>query len=358
MTDETGRNGQHPAPLVITGDQSLLDHLLRLAAAAGVTPVTTAEPTSVLGRWPTAPVVLVGGDLAAEAARHGPDRREEVYVVTAGPAPDHLFRTALDLGAAGVVETGLAEDWLVEVLGREQDPPGPPGPLVGVVGGSGGSGATTFACALARVAARRAPSLVVDADPLGPGLDRVLGAEDEPGVRWRELERTTGRIGAVALRDAVPRQDGLGVLTWHAGPQGSLQAFAVRQVLAAGVRGHDLVVVDLPRAGGEVVAEVAARCDLLVVLVRPSVVGVAAAARTRARLAGARAAGLVVRGVGADPRGVGAAVGAPVLAEMGEQRGLAEALDLGRGPVPARRGPLYRAVSAVLDRVAPPAAAA
>jgi hypothetical protein len=35
---------------------------------------------------------------------------------------------------------------------------------------------------------------------------------------------------------------------------------------------------------------------------------------------------------------------------MGDQRGLAESIDLGLGPVRSRRGPLGRAASAVLAR--------
>jgi hypothetical protein len=42
----------------------------------------------------------------------------------------------------------------------------------------------------------------------------------------------------------------------------------------------------------------------------------------------------------------------PVLATMGEQRGLAEAIDLGLGPVRTRRGPLGRAAAEVLARLA------
>jgi hypothetical protein len=55
---------------------------------------------------------------------------------------------------------------------------------------------------------------------------------------------------------------------------------------------------------------------------------------------------------------VGDVVGAPVLATMGDQRGLAEALDLGLGPVRSRRGPLVTACRALLEAVASVAVAA
>jgi hypothetical protein len=61
-----------------------------------------------------------------------------------------------------------------------------------------------------------------------------------------------------------------------------------------------------------------------------------------------------------DDETLSRAVGAPVLQRMTDQRGLAEAIDVGLGPVRTRRGPLGRAASGVLaalaDRAAVPAA--
>lgn len=332
-------------PLIVTRDPELVETLMPLAAAAGVEPVVTAELTVALGHWPRATVVLVGPDQVEVLVRCRLSRREEVYVVTHRPPADDLFRSALDLGAAAVLETGSSGSWLTERLGAEAD--GAPGTLIGVIGGCGGAGASTFAAALGRVAARSGEALVVDADPLGAGLDRLLGMEEEAGVRWTELERTTGRLGGAALREAVPRRDRLGVVTWYPGPQGSLQGFAAREVLAAAVRGHDLVVLDLPRERSELADELAARCDRLLVVVRPDVPGIAAAARVAARFEPDRVA-LVLRGTGVDPAAVGSAVGAPVVCEMGDHRGLAESVDLGLGPLRAWRGALFRACTQVL----------
>ncbi|UMG94017.1 hypothetical protein [Nocardioides sp. TF02-7] len=47
----------------------------------------------------------------------------------------------------------------------------------------------------------------------------------------------------------------------------------------------------------------------------------------------------------------------PVLAQMRDQKGLAEALDLGLGPLRSRRGPLARAAAAVLASAAEEVAA-
>lgn len=339
------------APLVITHDQSLLDQLLRLAAAAGVTPDVAEDVGVALRQWATAPMVLVGADSAAELASIAPARRPGVHVVAWGPVPDELFRVTVALGGESVAQLPRSEGWLVEALTDLGDPHRAAGVVIGVTGGSGGAGATTFACALGQLAARRGRAIVIDADPLGPGVDRVLGLDDRDGVRWDGLCHATGRLSARSLREALPRRADLAALTWRAGAPGSLQAFAIREVLSAAQRGHDVVVVDLPRTLDPLVEEVAARCDRVLVVVAPTVSGVASAVRACARHPDPTRVRLVVRGHGIDPQAIARATRVPVLAAMGDQRGLDEAIDLGLGPVRSRRGSLGRAAGEVLDQL-------
>lgn len=346
------------APLVITRDASLLDEVLRLAAAAGVTPRVCRGATEALAAWSAAPLVLLGADVAREMAALRPGRRDAAHVVATGPVRDDLFALALAVGAESVAELPRSEAWLVEVLTDAGDRAPSLGRVVAVVGGSGGAGATTFACALGQVGARRGSAILVDLDPLGPGLDRVLGLEQRDGVRWDALQQTTGRLSARSLHDAVPRRDGLGVLTWPPGPNGSAQPFAVREALSAAGRGHDLVVVDLPRSTDALVVEVVARCDLLLVVTLPTVSGVAAAGRLAARLRGATPTRLVVRGHGVPTREIERVTLVPLAVDMPGQRGIAESLDLGLGPIRSRRGPLGRAAEEVLASLVPRARAA
>ncbi|WP_193606777.1 septum site-determining protein Ssd [Nocardioides lijunqiniae] len=340
------------SPLFVTRDETLLDELLRLAAAAGITPEVASDAGAALRSWTAAPLVLVGADAAEETSLLGPTRRPGVHVVSWGQVPHELFRTALALGAESVTELPRSDTWLTETLTDLGDQAPARSLVVGVVGGSGGAGATTFACALGQVAAHRGHAVVIDCDPLGPGVDRVLGLESHDGFRWDALCQTTGRLSGRALREALPKRGSLGVLSWYAGTAGSLQAFAVREALSAARRGHDVVVVDLPRAAPPVLEEVVARCDLVLLVVQPTVAGVASAARLATQLGRGPQLRLVVRGHGLDPRDVAKATGVPVLAEMSDQRGLAEAIDLGLGPVRSRRGQLGRAAAGVLDRVA------
>jgi hypothetical protein len=59
----------------------------------------------------------------------------------------------------------------------------------------------------------------------------------------------------------------------------------------------------------------------------------------------------VVRGSGVDPQAIARATRIQVLTTMADQRGLAEAIDLGLGPVRSRRGALGRAAGEVLDQL-------
>jgi secretion/DNA translocation related CpaE-like protein len=311
------------APLFVTRDERLLEELLRLAAAAGSTPTVAGDVPAALRAWPRAPLVLVGNDLAIPLARAAPARRDAVFVVLSAPVPDSVFQVALSLGAESVAELPQSEGWLVERLTDVVDSAPARGLTLGVIGGSGGSGATTFACALGQVAARTGPSVVVDVDPLGPGTDRVLGLDLVEGVRWEALGDATGRLSARALREALPRRDGAATLTWYAGAQPRrLQPFAVREALSAARRGHDVVVLDLPRGPDPLVEELAARCDRVLVTVVTTVAGLSAAVRVCRRFPDQGALGLVVRGSALDDESLVRLAGAPVAVRMGDQRRL------------------------------------
>lgn len=351
-----------PAPLFATADRALLDVLQPLAAGAGVTAVVAADVGEALRRWSTAPLVVVGADLAHDLAAAAPARRDHVHVASLDEPwrEDDLFRSAVGLGASSVVELPRSSTWLADELADLADARAGRGAVIGVVGGSGGAGATTLACALGQAAGRAGPALVLDTDACGPGVDRVLGLDDLDGVRWDDLRAGAGRLSAASLRDAVPRRDDVGALTWSTGDPGALEAPILREALAAGQRGHAAVVVDLPRSTSGLVEEVVSRCDLLVVVVRPSLPGVASAVRLAAAHAGGPRVGLVLRRVRrAIPAAeVSAAVGLPVLAEMADHRGVEESVELGLGPLRSMRGPLFRAAVTLLAAAREPALAA
>lgn len=334
--------------LLITSSSALSDAVVPLCAAAGVEARVCADPVLALATWSQADVVLVGADVADQVVGLVPPRRGGVHLV--GRAPDDAaFRHAVELGAASVIDLREAAGWLVDVL-ADVGERASPGRTVGVVGGSGGAGATTLACALAQWHAARAPTLLVDADPLGTGLDRLLGMEDQPGVRWEGLVETAGRLGARALREGVPRRGHLGVLTWS-GLRRRLDVPTVRRILPSAVRGHDLVVLDLARQGGTGLTELADRCDDLLVVTPATVPGLAATARLVAELGRESRAGLVVRPGALSDADAERVTGLPVVAAVGHQRGLVASVDRGLGPLTGR-GPLARAARELLAEAA------
>ncbi|MCW2785117.1 MAG: septum site-determining protein [Marmoricola sp.] len=343
-----------PAPLLVTADERLLAELSRLAAAAGVVPVVAADVGAALRAWAGTSTVLVGADLVAELARARPSRRPQVHVVGAGELTDDVFREAIGCGAESVVTLPASESWLVELLTDAADGGAAASVTVGVVGGAGGVGATVLACAVAQVCARRTGTLLLDADPLGAGVDRVLGLEAVGGVRWDGLVHATGRISARSLREALPSRDGLTLLTWPVDRVGDLPAFAVREALSAAGRGFPVVVVDVPRQAGAIATEVLSHCDRLVLVTTVTVPAVAAAARVARQLPSATTVA-VLRGsaAGSVAPEIGRLLGLPVLATMPDQRGLDEAIGLGVGPLRSRRGPLARTARYVAEDLAP-----
>lgn len=337
------------APLLVTADEVLLADLVRLSAAAGVSPDVARSSAEALRAWAAAPLVLVGSDRAGDLARCYPPRRAGVHVVGQGRLPDDLFRDALGIGAESVAGLPSSEGWLVELLTDVGDGAASPGSTIAVVGGAGGVGATVFACALAQACSTAARTLLVDLDVLGAGSDRVLGVEHVDGVRWDALMQATGRLSARSLRDALPRRRDLSVLTWPVDRVPTLQAFAVREALSAGRRGFDTVVVDVPRHPDPVADEVLARCDRVLLVSTLTVPAVTAALNVARRLPSAPVTGLVLRGGGAGVPAHEAArlLDLPVLAAMGDQRGLDEAISLDVGPLRSRRGSLARAAREV-----------
>jgi secretion/DNA translocation related CpaE-like protein len=326
-------------PVVLTADAGLLDDLLRLAAAAGVEPFVASDVAAAQPAWQEAPLVVVGSDQAAALARAAPGRRPGVVVATRAGTTE-VFQVAVEIGAERVAVLPEAESWLVDAFADAAEQV-VPGALVAVIGGRGGAGATTLAAALAVTALRAdVRTMVVDADPLGGGIDLVLGGEDADGLRWAQLAGARGRIGAAALRDALPRIDELTVLTFGRGPVEPVTPDAMTALLEAGLRGNDLVVVDLPRRVDDVARVALGKADVTL-LVLPAEVRAAVAASRVARLVSAYCADVRLVARGPSPSGLSAAdlaeaLAMPLAGELRPEPGLAG--DLERGEPPARRG--------------------
>src|SRR5215467_14376841 len=163
-----------PRPLAITGDDGLLDDLVRIAAASGTYLEVSADASSSRRAWATAPLVLVGGDVVTELARASPPRRRDVLVVSHPVDEAAFWEGAVELGAERVIRLPDGEQWLATRIADAVDGASREAVTVGVVGGRGGAGASTLAAALAVTGVREGcAGFLVDGDPLGGGIELV-----------------------------------------------------------------------------------------------------------------------------------------------------------------------------------------
>ncbi|WP_206341794.1 septum site-determining protein Ssd [Streptomyces ureilyticus] len=347
-----GRQGR---PLIVTEDVELLDDLLRLCAAAGARPEVHHGVPERGGGWDTAPLVLVGDDAARRV--RGAGRRRGVVLVGRDQDDPGVWQRAVEIGADHVLLLPDGEQWLVDRIADVAEGVGPPALTVGVIGGRGGAGSSTLACALAVTSAREGRrTLLVDADPLGGGLDVLLGGETAEGLRWPAFAGSRGRVGGGALEESLPELHALRVLSWDRGDCVVIAPEAVRAVLAAARRRGGTVVVDLPRRIDEGVAEVLAQLDLGLLVVPAELRAVAAAGRV------ASVVGMVLRDLrvavrgpyapGLDDKEVARLLGLPLAGEVPMEAGLPVAQERGAPPGADARGPLARFCSAFWERAA------
>ena len=332
-------------PLLVTADPDVLDDVLRLAAASCVEVEVVPDAVGARAPWATAPLVLVGADVAEMLDRARLRRRAGVVVVGLDRDDAAVWQRAVAVGAEHVAVLPDAEPWLLARLADSRDGVHSRGRVVSVVGGRGGAGATTLAAALAITGMRqRRRSILVDADPLGGGADLVFGGENAAGLRWPDLASAHGRLAPHSLCEALPSIGELAVLSWDRGDLVELSVEAMASVTDAAARACELVVFDLPRHFDAVCERALADSDLTLLVVPAEVRAAAAAARVAAQLT--RAAGdvrLIVRGPapgGLDAADVAAALDLPLAGALKAEPDLALALERGEAPASRGAGPL------------------
>jgi secretion/DNA translocation related CpaE-like protein len=334
-------------PLFITTDAALLDDLLRLSAAAGVEPQVAPDLVAARSSWALAPLVIAGVDISPEPPVPPLARRSGVVVVGRIPADADTWRHAVLLGAEQVVSLPDAEPWLIDRIAEALEPEKPEAVTVCVQGGRGGAGASTLAAALAITGTRCGLStMLLDADPLGGGIDLIVGGEGVAGTRWPELVATRGRLSGTSLRGALPELNSLLILSWDRGDLLAVPPEAMRAVLGAARRTCELVVVDVPRSLDAAAGETLNRSTVTLLVVPAEVRATASAARvavsSKALCADVR---VVVRGPapgGLSAAAVAGALRLPLAGVLRPEPGLATTLDRGEVPGLGLRSPLAR----------------
>ncbi len=182
--------------------------------------------------------------------------------------------------------------------------------------------------------------MLVDGDPLGGGIDLLVGGEHTSGLRWPDLAGTRGRVNAGALYDALPHVDDLSVLSWDRSDRLAVPPGLMREMLTAGRRGCDLTVVDLPRRVDAAVEEALDVATVTLLVVPAEIRATAAAARVATALTMACSdVRVVVRGPapsGLPAEVIASSLGLPLAGSMAAEPRLAETIE--RGELPARRG--------------------
>lgn len=268
------------------------------------------------------------------------ERTPRLLVTGSAEIPTEVWSAALALGARAVIPLPGGSEELLSHL-AEQARPRSSGLLLGVVGGCGGAGASSFAARLAAAARPRGPITLIDADPLGGGVDLLVEAPATDGVGWQEAAEL-GPDDGEALLGGLPEVDGVHLLVAGDGPGPTERALP--PVLSALAALGGTVVVDLSTA---MVPVAAPQLDRLLVVTPSTDHAVRAAARRlRAwQLPDGLAHAVVRRG---GPLGLG---------EVGEDLGLPLAggfRDSSRGTVPlldVRRRGADRAARELLARL-------
>lgn len=347
-------------PLIVTEDEGLLDDLLRLCAAAGALPEVAhgTLPRPAAGTGDAAPLALIGDDCAHRFKDSGLGTlRERAVLVGNDPDDAGIWRRAVEIGARGVAvlpgDEGLLVDRIADAV---EGAGGPAARTVGVIGGRGGAGASTLACALALAAARAGRrTMLVDADPLGGGLDVLLGGERAAGLRWPAFADSRGRVAGQALEESLPELHALRLLSWDRGECASVPPDAMRAVLAAARRRGGVVVVDLPRRLDPAALEALGQLDMGLLVVPAELRAVAAAHRVIATVGQAlgdlRAVVLGPCGAGLDGAEIARLLRLPLAGELAPEAGLPAALAAGRPPGVDDRGPLARFCAEFWDQV-------
>ncbi|WP_412540875.1 septum site-determining protein Ssd [Longispora sp. K20-0274] len=325
---------QHLRSLIVTADPHLLEELLRLTAQAGVVPVVAPDPVAARPLWGGAPLVVVGPD-QAEGCAGLPGRPRVVLVVESEP-DDPLWELAQLLGAEHVAALPAAEPWLVERFGAAEQA-APVAPVIGVLGGRGGAGASVLAAGLAVTAARQGSNvLLVDADPLGGGVDLVLGWEEVGGLRWPEL--TSGELGS------FPERGRLSVLSQDRQVAVEVSPELMAAALRTGQSAADLVVLDLPRTLDDAARHAMGHADRLLLVVPAELRACAAAAKVVAHLGAPEVpVEVVVRGPSPGKlraAEIARALNLPLAGTLRSEPGLVTALEHGSAPAHTGRGPL------------------
>lgn len=320
--------GTAPVAAWVGGPSALREEVADHVEAAGGRLLDAAAAGS-------APAVVLGTltSLSRRHGRTGVGHPSAIVALTEAPASDErAWRSALELGARALIRLPEDSARLLGVLG-DLLRRGPGALILGVAAGSGGAGASSLAARLAGAAVRGGhPTVLVDADPCGGGLDVLVEAPAHDGATWEDIGPLGSEDGE-ALRAGLPEVDGVRLLAARGSTLPAPEDAAA--VLAALAPGGGIVIADLGTAH---VAAALAHLDQLLVVVTGTDHSLRAAQRRAASWEAPRSrTRMVLRRRGPlGPRDVAEDLGSdPLLAFKDAPAGLVPLLDVRRGGIDA-----------------------
>ncbi|QXT62457.1 septum site-determining protein Ssd [Tessaracoccus palaemonis] len=325
--------------LLCARDTRIIEAVEISAAALGVAVRVAAHPDEIADAWQAASLRLVGVEVAARWESVSPGR-----AILVGFSVDELARCSAALGLP-VIRLPDATGALAGQLRRIAPGVADRGQIIAVLGASGGVGTSTLCVALALHAAslgRR--SAVVDLAQGGGGLDLLLGAETEPGLRWGDLARARGEVGQLAA--SLPSVRGAAVVAQSRDALAPDDE-AVHTVLGALAAELDVIFVDAGRHPPPIAP------DRLLLVVAADVRGVASA-RMLADQHSLSLTGMVLRAArhrAIPAQVVSRSLGLECLGVIEEDAAVREAAELGLAPIAGRARRFARSAASVLGRI-------
>jgi secretion/DNA translocation related CpaE-like protein len=310
--------------LVVAPPGDLQELILSAVAAQQQQAQVARNAGEAAAAWERAQTVFVAQESAPEIAERALPHREQVYLVGADEAA--LATWSTPLGAKVIVlPDGIA--WLGAVLDEGSERAG--APVLVLLGGSGGVGASTLAASMALSAAKKGlRAALVDVDPVGGGIDLLLGADRLEGWRWPSLGSAEGYVGDI--REYLPQIEGVAVVSMARDCQEDLAKEPLVAILQALRRSHDVVLVDAGRGLSPAAREAIRLATRRLLLVAGTVRGIAAAHQV------IQAHGcdmeVILRRMGpasSDPNTVTTLLGCPVIATLPQDKALGMAAERG-----------------------------
>jgi secretion/DNA translocation related CpaE-like protein len=259
-----------------------------------------------------------------------PFSHQHVVILAPENVSSRTWELALKLNAQHVEVLPSQTDWILEHL---VPPAQTRAHVVGITPVVGGAGASTVACALAAQYVQQGLKVcLVDADPVGGGLDVLLGSEHAPGMRWSDISALHGSVSSEELFNSLVVSNGIHVVA-HKRGQFDLSTNQIQALIESVASACDVVLVDTPRLAEEFAQQVFENCDDLL-LVMPTTVQASSLVTSMRTYLDGKQCGLVIRqipGSGLTAVGVAQAVELPLRASLPTDARIVEQVEQGLG---------------------------